>query len=733
MRKTFLRFLKLGLLSLLYLGIIANHPFPQSDRYLRNISSFTWFRTGGPSGGLGYDVRIHPINQNIMFVTDNPSGVNKSYDGGATWVQKNQGITTRTSPASDGIPIFSLTIDPNNPDIIWAGTQDSKGIYRSKDGGETWVKKDKGIVEGNEISFRGFAVRPGNSNVVFAGAEIATGIQGVEFDRTKGKIYMTRNGGKKWRCVWEGDNLARIILIDPENPNKMYASTGIFDREAFNEEGVGVLKSVNGGKTWFKINNGIPNFHGNLFVGFLEMHPNNPQILFAASGNNAMGQGGIFRTVDAGQSWTKVLAEDIFTVVTLSPTNPDIIYAGSEHAFYRSDDFGESWKKYQKQEEGSWGPPGVRAGFPISAVVHPSDPFTVFANNYGGGFFVSTDGGESWENRSKGYTGAHLHDIAMDTDNSATVYTIGRSGPFMSKNSGSEWNGLAYGAALYPEWYAVAVNPFDAHEVIISSEHEGALLKSMDSGISWNEVFNHPLAEGDPAKRHGFKAITYAPSSPDIIYAGMCKGRRTTLGDFPPGPSFGMFKSTDGGESWQEINVGLRTSFMNVNCIAVHPRNPDIVYIGTWRDGVFRTDDGGGSWVEKNNGLESSDICSLAIDPKNPRVIYAGLGEGAGIFKSKNGGKLWKRANNGLNIQCPSYLMPFGKVAPGISLVKKPLRISGANYSIPWTAIWDIVIDPTNSKIVYAADHQSGVYISTDKGSSWTSFNKGLSTKAVTP
>ncbi|MFP4082198.1 MAG: VPS10 domain-containing protein [Candidatus Aminicenantes bacterium] len=699
---------------------------------VRPLSEQAWIRTGGPTGGLGYDVRIHPGDKNIMFVTDNPSGVNKSYDAGKTWVQRNEGITSRAGPSLDGIPIFSLTIDSMNPEIIWAGTQNAKGIYRSSDGGETWMKRDNGIKEGNEISFRGFAVHPFDSDIVFAGAEISSGIQGKEFDLTRGKIYRTQNGGEDWQCVWTADNLVRIIIFDPQNPDIMYASTGIFDREAYNGEGVGVLKSLDGGDTWFPINNGIPNSQGNRFIGFLEMHPDHSGILFAAAGNNAMGRGGIFRTTDGGEHWKKVLADDIFTVVTLSPSNPNVVYAGSEHSFYRSSDMGETWQELRKEAEGCWGPPGVRAGFPISAVVDPKDPLTVFVNNYNGGNFVSKDGGQTWEDCSDGYTGAHLHDIAVDKSNSAVVYTIGRSGPFVSRNGGSSWQGLAYSPAAYPEWYAVGVNPQNSQEVIVSTEHEGVLLRSKDGGKSWEKVFDHPQACGDPQMRHGFRAITYAPSNPAIVYAGMCKGRRTIMGDFPSGPSFGMFKSTDGGATWQEINTGLKTSLINIQCIVVAPEIPDTVYIGTWRDGLFKTTDGGKTWFPKNNGLAVSDVCSLSIDPRNPEILYAGLGEGAGIYKSTDGGDFWNSVNSGINIQCPSYLLSFGQVQKGISFQAPPKIVPSDYYSVPWTSIWDIVIDPTNSQSLYAADHQSGVYMSSDGGESWMPLNEGLSTKAVT-
>ncbi|MCK4825755.1 hypothetical protein KA005_58950, partial [bacterium] len=319
-----------------------------------------WAKTGGPSGGLGYDVRIHPLDKTVMFVTDNPSGVNKSYNRGNTWVQRNKGITCRTGPSEDGIPIFCLTIDPNNPDIVWAGTASMRGIYKSIDCGETWIKKDRGIEEWNEITFRNFGVRPGNSRIVFAGVEITTGIQGKEFDKAKGKIYKTEDGGENWRCVWEGGSLVRFILFDSTNPDILYASTGIFDRDAYNGTGSGVLKSIDGGDSWRQINNGLHN----LFVGFLEMHPDNPKVLFAAAGNNTYcADSGVYKTTNGGKNWVQILKTDISScsVVTISPSNPKVIYAGGAEAFYRSDDGGESWKKLWRKAEYCWGPPGVRA------------------------------------------------------------------------------------------------------------------------------------------------------------------------------------------------------------------------------------------------------------------------------------------------------------------------------------------------------------------------------------
>jgi len=210
-------------------------------------STGRWEHTGGPIGGLGYDVRIHPVNKSTMLVTDNYAGVGRSTDGGATWVKSNTGIDLDYGPTNDAVPIFSLTIDPNNPNIVWAGTDASLdktgdrefGVYKSTDGGLNWTKKINGINKepGDEyITFRGFTIEPGNSNLVYAQAEVNTGEVGLGFDKAKGRIYKTTDGGENWTKIWEGDNLARYLIMDPQDHNTLYASTGIFDRHAHNSD-----------------------------------------------------------------------------------------------------------------------------------------------------------------------------------------------------------------------------------------------------------------------------------------------------------------------------------------------------------------------------------------------------------------------------------------------------------------------------------------------------------------
>ena len=428
------------------------------------LGGFAWVRTGGPLGGLGYDIRMRPDNPDLMYVTDAQAGAHRSVNGGQTWTPINEGILDRGGPSADTIPVFSLTIDPNNPEIVWVGFDGITAVYRSADGGGSWEKRITGITETQGLAIRSIAVEPGNSQVVYAGGEVASYVwagenrNGREFDRVQGVVYKSIDAGLTWQAVLRAENLVRYVLIDPTDVNTLYAATGIFDREAANSDpttntagGVGVLKSTDGGATWVPVNIGF----SNLYVGTLFMHPENPLILLAGAGNNAYPEGGgIYRTANGGSTWTYVGGESIQSV-EFSTGNPNVAYAAGAGEFYRSEDAGLTWIPL-----GEWGPAGINPGFPIDLQADPRDPMRVFVNNYGGGNFLSTDGGANWVSASTGYTGADLTDVAIAPASSATVYATGRSGPFKSVDAGGTWTGINP-VALQPiaEGARIAVDP----------------------------------------------------------------------------------------------------------------------------------------------------------------------------------------------------------------------------------------------------------------------------------
>jgi photosystem II stability/assembly factor-like uncharacterized protein len=230
----------------------------------------------------------------------------------------------------------------------------------------------------------------------------------------------------------------------------------------------------------------------------------------------------------------------------------------------------------------------------------------------------------------------------------------------------------------------------------------GGIFKSTNGGLSWNPVFDH---EGVAS----IGAIAVASSDPNIIYAG--SGEACLRGNISYGD--GVYKSTDGGQSWK--NVGLKDS-RHIGAVLIDPRNPDIVLVAAlghaWgpnsERGVFRTTDGGKTWQRVLYKDDDTGAVSLAFDPKNSSIVYASLwqvrrqpwnfnsgGPGSGLYKSTDGGVTW------------THLTGHG--LPDGNLGRIGVSVSGAD-----------------SNRVYALIEakEGGLYRSDDAGKNWTRVNE---------
>ncbi len=677
------------------------------------VLASSWIKTGGPIGGLGYNVKIHPNNKKIMFVTDAFSGVQKTTNGGKTWTTANNGIDARSGPTGDEIPVFSLAIDHHNPNLIWAGTQNQRGVFKSIDGGKTFIRKDNGILEDTELTIRNFEIDHDDSDTVLMTGELDVGLSGDEFSRTKGVIYLTNDGGDNWRKLWQGDSLARWSCLE-----LMTVATGIFDREAFNVTGLGVIKSTDGGETWAESNNGVD---GSLFVGGMAMdHYDNFMILATGNNNDANKgiQGGIFKSIDAGESWQKLYpikdgdSTDVFTAATVAPSNPDVIYVGSAEAIYVSKDGGTNWNRLTGKNGAPYGPSGVRSGVPIEIAVDPDKPEIVYVNNYGGGVFKSVNGAKTWKNFSTGYTGANVYSIAISSKNNSHIIVNGRSGPFKSLDGGTKWQGISFTPATFAEGLAVAIDPSNEKIFYISDEHQAIIFKSIDAGKSWIAAFRHPSADASDAEnRHGAKELHIAKTNPKMVYAGFAQDklfsepRKENFAN-----SFGVYKSVDAGNTWTEKNSGLETSSKNITAMVLSNSDPNLVYIGLREGGIYKTTDGANTWTKiSNTDLDATGIYALAINVTDESTeIYAGTST-QGIYKSSDDGSSWTKV---LSEETAS--------SPDLSLAESNTKL-----------IRSIQIDSKNPNTIYAADWYSGVYVSRDAGFSWELMNEGLTIRAI--
>jgi photosystem II stability/assembly factor-like uncharacterized protein len=680
------------------------------------VSNLKWVYTGGPPGGLGYDIRYNFENPDIWYVTDSFAGLFRSTDGGATWVSSSTGITSKVGTTGDLIPVFSLTVDPHNPNIVWAGTQNTGHIYKSTDYGQTWVQKDNGVtITYAALHFRGFTIDPRSSDIVYAMAETTS-----EEEKTGGQVFKSTNGGDSWELIWDGgmpSALARYMFIHPQNPDVLYVSTGIFDRGARGPEpysnltsGLGVLKSTDGGQTWSELNmaNGLETLH----IGSIYMHPEEPDTLLAAAGHvwtfeeleTVESQGirpaGVYRTADGGETWEKVLAAgdfrpaETFCSVEFCTADPNIAYAASVDAIYRSEDAGLTW--FSVSREFGWGPPGVLAGFPIDIQCDPSDHNRLFINNYGGGNFLSEDGGRTWRNASQGYTGAQIISVAVDPTSPGRVFATGsQSGIWGTHDGGTTWVGLRpENVGVYQNGPgAIAVDPGNPNHLISGGRPGFVIFDSFDSGDNWRQLWtmHEKGIESDLSDGAIPTAIVFAPSDPRIVYLGGLV--RAPVEPYTQG--IGVFISTDNGKTWRQTKDN-RMQGLSPYDLAVDPNNDKTVYAGTG-DGVYKSTDGGDTWTLLNFPNEGSRVFAVAVNPHNSDHVIAGL-EKIGPYVSQDGGQTWKAGIAGWE---------------------------------PNGVLTGIVFDPNNSKVVFLSDFFSGVFRSGDGGFTWMKINNGLTVRSV--
>lgn len=689
------------------------------------VSPFVWTQTNGPGSGSFSAVAVDPTNPRVVYAGSNRGALYKSFDGGESW-ERLQALSTthciksividplspdivyvaawgifkttdgggswnHVTEGLDNINFHSLVMDPHNPDVLYAGTHltdTSPRVYRTTNGGDSWASITARLPEANITAM-----------AIVNSEEVYLGVGGPLVGGRSGELYHTTDGGKSWQKVDIGkaeDSFVSSIAVDPSEPKTVYVGlSDIFNRCWRPLEDKYLFKTTDEGNSWRLLR-----VHGGLDtqIQLLALSPDNGTIYLGAGGY-------IHKSVDAGASWDEIefRGTESFTrgdprSIAIDPYNPGILYLATDTGIMKTTDGGQSWRMMNK---------GLICATFSHIAIDPKNPDVVFAASLAGaGTFKSIDGGESWLRLDQGgIKHAWADELVIDPQNSNVVYEIADIGHiYKASDGGRTWDKINNGFR-FSSIYALEVAPFNS-DVFYAAKNGFGIFKSTDKGNGWTYLL------GSPDYTY---SIAISPSNPRITYAGY---------NIKPFETSAMvLKSMDGGETWEEYDLGLEHPSKNINDIVVHPLDPNIVYVAAMHNGILKTSDGGESWVQANKGLKSLDVLSLAIDPREPETVYAGLAEGVGIFKTTNGGNLWEEVNNGITIECPSYLQRVGQVSSGISLEKPASFISGDYYTVPWTIITSIAIAPADSRILYAVDFHKGVYKSTDGGRRWHLVN----------
>jgi photosystem II stability/assembly factor-like uncharacterized protein len=527
-----------------------------------------------------YVAAFDPANPNVVYASKYSEGLFKSTDGGNTWFSIGRSVL--------GEFVVALAIDPGNPNILYAAANQ---VFKSLDGGLTWQEKNTGSPYGQ---YSCFAIYPPSPNILYAGS------MGM-------KIFKTENGGDTWTAVgldlpgWDIIALA----VHPTDPNRVYAAVWDY----------GVFKTVNGGDSWAAANNGLTDFH----VLDLIIDPYSPNTLYAAT------YSGVFKTMDGGENWFPInngLQGSGVRRLAIHPTNPNILYAGTEgRGVFKTLNGGATWIPVNT---------GLIGMDVILLLLDPLSPQRLYALSELSGLLKTTDGGGSWVPINQGLP-LIKNDMVVDPLNPNLLYAATNEGVYKSEDGGETWFRAGVGIPDINNYIsAIAIDPVNSATLYAGIWNGGNitpglndLYKSTDGGRTWT-----PMAAG----LYNFFQIVIDPHNPQILYAGH-------LGEF----GAALSKSWDGGRNWSVLGYYPISSFL---CMAIDPKNPQVLYVADEALGLFKSSDGGWTYESIQNGLGTARTLSLAVDPVHPQIVYAGTDEG--IFRSVDGGAHWEPFNDGL-------------------------------------------------------------------------------------
>jgi photosystem II stability/assembly factor-like uncharacterized protein len=678
------------------------------------------FQIVGPGGGGAmFHPTISPHDPNTVLVSCDMTGSYISHDGGESWRMFNL----------RGVVQF-FVFDPLDRKVVYA---QADGLWRSEDSGDTWsliypkpsnlkeikMSSDHAdeelVAESNPLgSITAMAIDPSDSRMVYAAAG----------DKKKGLsgLFVSRDGAANWTKQEDLPGVADKLWVNPhstKNARALFIAGAHFMMEKTSSEGKKILipnakalKDISVGftaegrpifyvvgdesafvsddeaATWRKINLGS----GSEKIRAIATSLQHPEIAYASyreldqAGIKWMG---VAKTADAGRTWKLVWKED---------SNPSAKPAANVHDAWITERFGSDWGEN-----------------PLALGVADQDGNLCYATDLGR-TMRTTDGGASW----------------------SAVY---------SRKSGDQsWTTTGLDVTTS---YGYHFDPFDHTRQFISTTDIG-LFRSEDGGKSWTSS-----TQGVP--KDWMNTTYWVEFDPKI------RGRVWSVNSWThdlPRPKMwrahgianyrgGVCRSEDGGRTWVKSNDGMeQTAATHILLDPASPPNARVLYVAGFGRGVYKSVDGGLSWKLKNNGIPQNEPFAWRIIRDNDGALYVliarrsedgsiGNDKDGAIYKSTDNAENWSRvvtpegsnAPNGLAID-PSnpqrlYLATWAR-ASGVHGDGGGVYLSedgGETWRLVLEKdrhIYDVTIDPRDSKILYASGFESSAWRSSDRGEHWS-------------
>ncbi|MBP1634671.1 MAG: hypothetical protein H6Q10_1245 [Acidobacteria bacterium] len=688
----------------------------------------------GPNiiGGRVTDVDVPKGSKKIIYVATASGGLWKTVNTGVTW----EPIFDDQATLSMG----DIAIAETQPHTIWVGTGEANhfrgslagaGVYKSVDAGKTW--QHMGLV-GTQTIGR-IRIHPKNPDIVYVAA---TGREWTYNDERG--VYKTTDGGKTWQKVfYVNEKVGAIDLImDPRNPDVLIASMVNRVRLRWSDPVPGgedgLFKTTDGGKTWRELTNGLPDTATTGRIG-IDVCLYEPDVVYAWVDNHtpvgppqptekdSYGRfrtypeivgADVYRSDDFGDTWRKVSPSDrkmqrfggtygwVFGQIRVDPNDANTVFLLGVPLF-RSTDGGKTFQEVDYEN---------LHGDHHALWIDPSDSDYI-VNGNDGGANVSYDGGKTWRDFHRGIPSVQFYNVVLDN---AT--------PFNAWGSVQDWgtyravgvrplaepkDGRRRDVSPMPKWEEapggegthIAIDPTNPN-IAYSSTFYGRLQRSEFVNGEWKskDIYPKPAA-GEPEYRGQWLAATIiSPHDPSTVYHGFQY----------------VFRSKDKGETWEKISPDLTAfdpqkqgklpyaiNFATITAIAESPLKAGVIYAGTDDGRVHVTQDAGAHWTEITAGLPYfKHVWTIVASKFDPATVYISLTGrhdddfNAYVFRSTDYGKTWTDIGGGL---------PGG----------------------PSNVVRE---DPKNAKVLYVGT-DLGAFATTDGAKTWNYLGAGLPNAAV--
>ena len=664
----------------------------------RDIGPFRGGRSTTATGITG--------NDQIYYMGTTGGGLWKTYDAGLSWKNVSDGFF-----ATGSVGAVSVSESNNNIVVVGMGespvrgvmTSSGDGVYKSVDAGETW--EHIGLDGTKHISQ--VRIHPDNPDVMYVSA------QGSPYVDTQDRgVYRTTDGGKNWKKVLfvDASSGAIDLAMDYTNPRILYAAFWDHQRLPWyvrsGGKGSGIWKSVDGGDTWKKLEDGLPkSLMGKIGVTVSRA---NPKLLYAIIESD---EGGLYKSQDGGESWRLVNDERVLRArswyymhIYADPSDENVVYVLNA-PMMKSIDGGNTFTNIP-----------VPHGDNHYLWINP-DNSDIMINSNDGGANISFNAGKSWSTQKNQPT-SQFYRVNVDNRFPYWVYGGQQDNSSVAIKSSTFSNGISW-----KDWIAgvggceTAYVAFDKNNPVLmyAGCYQGIITEyNLNLDNSRNIMAYPAMGLGEPSDEQKYRFNWNAPiivsmHNPDVIYHAANK----------------LLRTTDRGTTWEEISPDLTKNkkenlgpgggpitnegaggevYHTIYYVAESPHDKDIIYAGADDGLVHITMDGGKNWSNITPDLEEGMINSIDVSPHDPATVYIAFNRykfddfKPYVLKSTNYGKTWKVYSNG--IEKNSFVRVVRE-----DNVKKGLLYAGT---------------------------ERGIYLSTDGGENWDKWQRNLPIVPIT-